>query len=55
MITLDPKKRRAMKVLIKGEVETDRVFNELMGKDAQARFRFIMEQAREAAVDELDV
>jgi DNA gyrase subunit B len=53
--TLDPKKRRAMKVLIKGEVETDRVFNELMGKDAQARFRFIMEQAREAAVDDLDV
>ncbi|MCU0683999.1 MAG: type IIA DNA topoisomerase subunit B [Polyangiaceae bacterium] len=53
--TLDPKKRRSMKVVIKGEVETDRIFNELMGKDAQARFRFIMEQAREATVDELDV
>jgi DNA gyrase subunit B len=53
--TLDPKKRRSMKVVIKGEVETDRIFNELMGKDAQARFRFIMEQARDAAVDDLDV
>jgi len=53
--TLDPKRRRAAKVLVKGEVETDRILNELMGKDAQARFRFIMESAREADRDELDV
>ncbi len=32
---------------------TDRVINELMGKDASARFRFIMERADEA--EELDV
>ena len=32
---------------------TDRVINELMGKDASARFRFIMERAEEA--EELDV
>ena len=32
---------------------TDRVINELMGKDPSARFRFIMERAEEA--DELDV
>ena len=34
-------------------VATDRIINELMGKDACARFRFIMERAEEA--EELDV
>ena len=29
-------------------LETDRIINELMGKDASARFRFIMERAEEA-------
>jgi DNA gyrase subunit B/topoisomerase-4 subunit B len=32
---------------------TDRVINELMGKDASARFRFIMERAEDAR--ELDL
>ena len=32
---------------------TDRVMNELIGKDASARFRFVMERAEEA--EELDV
>ena len=40
---------------IESELETDRVLNELMGKDAQARFRFIMERARETSADALDV
>jgi DNA gyrase subunit B len=53
--TLDPKRRRALKVLIENELETDQILNELMGKDAQARFRFIMEQARVADADALDV
>jgi DNA gyrase subunit B len=53
--TLDPKKRRALRVVVDSEIETDRVLNELMGKDAQARFRFIMERARETELDELDV
>ena len=35
------------------QIVTDRVINELMGKDASARFRFIMERAEEA--EELDV
>ena len=35
------------------QIVTDRVINELMGKDASARFRFIMERADEA--EELDV
>ncbi|MBI4508782.1 MAG: type IIA DNA topoisomerase subunit B [Deltaproteobacteria bacterium] len=51
--TLDPKNRTALRVRIVNEIETDRVLNELMGKDASARFRFIMERAGD--VDELDV
>jgi DNA gyrase subunit B len=53
--TLDPRRRRALRVVIDSELETDRILNELMGKDAQARFRFIMDRAREATLDELDV
>jgi DNA gyrase subunit B len=53
--TLDKTRRRAVRVSIDSEIETDRVLNELMGKDTQARFRFIMERAREATADELDV
>ncbi len=31
--------------------ETDRVLNELMGKDVEARFKFIMERAAQADLD----
>jgi DNA gyrase subunit B len=51
--TLNPKTRRLLKVEIADQIVTDRVMNELMGKDASARFRFIMERAEEA--EELDV
>src|SRR4051812_39951390 len=51
--TLNPKTRRLLRVEISDALATDRVINELMGKDASARFRFIMERAEEA--DELDV
>src|SRR5688572_14808497 len=51
--TLNPKTRRLLRVEIADALATDRVINELMGKDASARFRFIMERAEEA--DELDV
>jgi len=51
--TLNPKTRRLLKVEISDQIVTDRVMNELMGKDASARFRFIMERAEEA--EELDV
>ena len=51
--TLDPKKRRALRVSIDNELETDKVINELLGKDVSARFKFIMERAGE--VKELDV
>jgi DNA gyrase subunit B len=51
--TLNPKTRRLLRVEISDALGTDRIINELMGKDASARFRFIMERAEEA--DELDV
>ena len=51
--TLNPKTRRLLRVEIADALATDRVINELMGKDASARFRFIMDRAEEA--DELDV
>src|SRR5215204_5219472 len=51
--TLNPKSRRLLRVDISDQIVTDRVINELMGKDASARFRFIMERADEA--EELDV
>ena len=51
--TLNPRTRRLLRVDISDQIVTDRVINELMGKDASARFRFIMERAEEA--QELDV
>jgi DNA gyrase/topoisomerase IV subunit B len=53
MTTLDPKNRMSLKVTIDNELETDRVINDLLGKDVSARFKFIMERATE--VQELDV
>ena len=51
--TLDPKQRRLLRVDIADGLLTDRVMNELMGKDPAARFRFIMENAERA--EEVDV
>jgi len=51
--TLSPKTRRLLRVEIADQLVTDRVINELMGKDASARFRFIMDRAEEA--QELDL
>jgi DNA gyrase subunit B/topoisomerase-4 subunit B len=51
--TLNPKSRRLLRVRIVDHLVTDRVINELMGRDASARFRFIMDRAEEA--EELDV
>ena len=51
--TLDVKKRTLLRVVVDDVEETDKLLGELMGKDTQARFRFIMERAAEA--DALDV
>jgi len=51
--TLNPRTRRMLRVNIADALETDRIVSELMGKDASARFHFIMNRAEE--VGELDV
>ena len=53
--TLDKTRRRALRVTVDGELEADRVFSELMGKDPSARFSFIMDRAPQAEAVELDV
>jgi DNA gyrase/topoisomerase IV subunit B len=53
--TLDPKHRVSLRVTISNELETDRVINDLLGRDVSARFKFIMERAGEVAGEELDV
>lgn len=51
--TLNPKTRKLLCVQITDGHQTDRIMTELMGKDASARFRFIMERAEQA--QELDL
>ncbi len=51
--TLNPRTRRLLRVEVADQIVTDRIINELMGKDASARFRFIMDRAEEA--EELDL
>jgi DNA gyrase subunit B/topoisomerase-4 subunit B len=53
--TLDPKKRRLLQVTIPDaeRMLTERTISDLMGKDASARYRLIMENASEVA--DLDV
>ena len=50
--TLNPKTRRMLRVEVDDQLETDRIISDLMGRDASARFRFIMDRAEEAqAID----
>jgi DNA gyrase subunit B/topoisomerase-4 subunit B len=51
--TLNPRTRRLLRVQVADQIVTDRVINELMGKDPSARVRFIMDRAEDAV--ELDV
>lgn len=51
--TLNPATRRLLKVEVDDQLETDRVISDLMGRDASARFHFIMDRAEEVEV--LDV
>ena len=46
--TLNPATRTLLRVEIDDHLETDRVISDLMGRDASARFRFIMERAEDA-------
>ncbi len=51
--TLNPATRRLLRVEIADALETDKIIAELMGKDASARFSFIMDRATEA--EDLDL
>ena len=46
--TLNPATRTLLRVEIDDHLETDRVISDLMGRDASARFRFIMDRAEDA-------
>jgi DNA gyrase subunit B len=49
--TLNPATRRLLRVTVDNVEETDKVLTELMGKDVEARFKFIMERAAQADLD----
>ena len=49
--TLDPNSRRLLRVNIVDVAEADRILADLMGKDVEARFNFIMERAAQADLD----
>ena len=51
--TLNPITRRLLKVELQDELNTDRTFNDLMGKRTEARYEFLMANA--ALADNLDV
>jgi DNA gyrase subunit B len=53
--TLDRTRRRVLRVRVDGELETDRLLHELMGKDPQARYEMIMELAPRVDADDLDL
>ncbi len=49
--TLDPTSRRLLRVSVSDVAEADRILTDLMGKDVEARFNFIMERASQADLD----
>lgn len=53
--TLDPRFRTLLKVDIDSNLEADKTFVELLGKDPASRYSFIMESAALAVAEELDV
>jgi DNA gyrase/topoisomerase IV subunit B len=53
--TLDPRNRTLLQVQIDSNLETDKTFVDLLGKDPAQRYRFIMEKANLTAVEDLDV
>jgi DNA gyrase/topoisomerase IV subunit B len=53
--TLDPRYRTLLQVHIDSNLETDKVFVDLLGKDPAQRYRFIMDRAARAVAEELDV
>jgi len=53
--TLDPRHRTLLKVQIDSNLDADRTFVDLLGKDPAQRYRFVMDKAALVEVEELDV
>jgi DNA gyrase/topoisomerase IV subunit B len=53
--TMHPRGRTLLKVQIDSPLEADRVFVDLLGKDASQRYRYIMDLTAGPAVEELDI
>jgi len=51
--TLDPDKRTLLRVDIENQLDADKTFQQLLGKDASERYRIIMDEA--SFVDDLDL
>jgi DNA gyrase subunit B/topoisomerase-4 subunit B len=51
--TLDPKKRMLLRVDVDSQIEADRTFAQLLGKDASERYKLIMEESTFA--DDVDL
>ena len=53
--TLDPRNRTLLKVQIDSNLDADRTFVDLLGKDPAERYRFVMDKAALVEMEELDV
>ncbi len=53
--TMNVDDRTLLRVVIDNELYTEQTVSELMGKDPASRFRFIMERADDALLEELDI
>ena len=53
--TLDPRNRTLLQVQIDSNLDADKTFVDLLGKDPAKRYRFIMDSAALAVAEELDV
>lgn len=51
--TLDPKKRTLLRIDIESQLEADKTFHQLLGRDASERYRIIMNES--GLADDLDV
>ncbi len=53
--TLDPRQRTLLKVHIDSNLDADKTFVELLGRDPAQRYKFIMDSAALAVAEELDI
>jgi DNA gyrase/topoisomerase IV subunit B len=53
--TMHPRNRTLLQVQIEETIDAHNAFRDLLGKDAEPRYRFIMEKADQAAGEDLDV